>query len=84
MTPGSDAEPTAPTDPSEDRPRAMLGVGFWATVALCILCVLAGVGVAVLAPRLSAHRPAARVEAPPRAAASQPRPQALGERAQSR
>ncbi|THD74460.1 MAG: hypothetical protein E7812_19270 [Phenylobacterium sp.] len=79
MTPGSDAEITAPKDPAEYRPRALLGVSFWATVALCVLCVLAGIGVAVLAPRLWAHRPAPRVEAPlpaepPRPAAELPPP----------
>ena len=76
MTPGRDPAP-AP-DAADDRPRRLLGFGFWATVALCILCIVAGLGVAVLAPRLRAPRPA------PRAAASQPGPQALGERAQSR
>lgn len=50
MTP---AEPDPPPDPVEDRPRPLMGAGFWIMLAFGILCVLAGIGVATLAPRLS-------------------------------
>ncbi|HEX3700096.1 MAG TPA: hypothetical protein VHV27_05415 [Phenylobacterium sp.] len=72
MTRGSDADTAAPRDPAQYRPRRLLGVSFWATVALCVLCVAAGVGVAVLAPRLWANRPAPRAEAPPPAEPARP------------
>ncbi len=65
MSPSSEADIAAPRDPAEYRPRPLMGLAFWAVIAFGILCVLAGVGIAVLAPRLWAHRPAARVaEAP--------------------
>ena len=35
-------EITAPRDPAEYRPKPLMGVGFWALIALCVLCVLAG------------------------------------------
>lgn len=57
--------PDLPRDPAEYRRRPLMGVGFWATIAFGILCVLAGVGVAVLAPRYLAPKPpAARPLAP--------------------
>src|SRR5882724_10134662 len=64
----SDAgEITAPKDPAAYRPRPLLGVTFWAMLALMLLCVLAGVGVAEFGPRLFGSKPLARsaAEAPP-------------------
>ncbi len=43
-------QPDLPKDPAQYRPRA--GVSAWAMTAFAILCVLAGVGVALFAPRL--------------------------------
>jgi hypothetical protein len=48
---------TAPRDPAEYRPKPLLGVGFWALIALSVLCVLAGAAVATLAPKLLPARP---------------------------
>jgi hypothetical protein len=52
-------DPDLPIDPAEYRPRPLMGVGFWALIALCVLCVLAGAGVAVLGPKLWPRRPPA-------------------------
>jgi hypothetical protein len=60
MTPSPEADIAAPRDPAEYRPRPLLGFSFWATMAFGVICVLAGVGIAVLGPRLWAQRPAAR------------------------
>jgi hypothetical protein len=49
-----DAE--APKDPATYRPRPLLGVGFWVVMVFCVLCVLAGAGVAFLGPRLLTPR----------------------------
>jgi hypothetical protein len=70
MTPAPDApEITAPKDPAEYRPRPLLGVTFWAMLALMLLCVLAGVAIAEFGPRLMGQGPAARraPEPPPAA-----------------
>ena len=51
---------TLPTDertPSGGLPKPLMGLGFWALIALCVLCVLAGAGVAFLAPRLAPAKP---------------------------
>jgi hypothetical protein len=66
--------PDLPRDPAEYRRRPLMGVGFWALIAFGILCVLAGAGVAYLAPRyLAARPPAARPAAPvPMAAPAAP------------
>ena len=37
------SQPDLPKDPAEYRPKPLMGVGFWAMIALCVLCVLAGV-----------------------------------------
>lgn len=61
-------DPALPKDPAEYRPRPLMGLGFWALMALCVLCVLAGVGVAFLAPRFLPVRspaPPPAVEAAP-------------------
>jgi hypothetical protein len=61
MSPPSDAsEITAPKDPAAYRPRPLLGVTFWAMLALMLLCVLAGVAIAEFGPRLFNARPFAR------------------------
>jgi hypothetical protein len=73
MSPSSEAEIAAPRDPAEYRPRPVLGLGFWAVIAFGVLCVLAGAGVALLAPRLLANRPAVRIaEAAPAAEPARP------------
>lgn len=72
MSPLPDDDVAAPKDPAAYRPRPLLGVGFWAMMAICILCVLAGIGVAVLAPKLWAHRPGPHAELAP--SAEPPRP----------
>lgn len=70
-----DLPPDLPRDPAEYRPRPLLGVGFWAMIALCVLCVLAGAAVAVFAPRLLKPAPAAPPAAPaPPAAVAPPAP----------
>lgn len=63
------SSPGLPKDPAEYR-RRPLGLGLWSLLALCLLCVLVGVGGGVLAPRLLAERrpapaaqPAAEVQA---------------------
>lgn len=44
------------TDPPADddgyRAKPLMGPTFWIMIALCALCVAAGVAVALLAPRL--------------------------------
>jgi hypothetical protein len=57
--------PDLPRDPAEYRRRPLMGVGFWAFIAFGILCVLAGAGVAYLAPRYLGAKPPT---APPPAA----------------
>jgi hypothetical protein len=54
----SQSEPDLPKDPAEYRPRPLMGVSFWAMIAFGMLCVLAGAGVASLAPRLLPAHPA--------------------------
>ncbi len=51
---------SAPKDPADYRPRPLLGVTFWAMLALMFLCVLAGVGVANYGPRLFSPKLAVR------------------------
>ena len=62
---------SAPKDPAAYRPRPLLGVSFWAMIALSVLCVLAGVAIATVAPRLWAPRPA------PHAAETPPAPEPM-------
>ncbi|MCR5874046.1 hypothetical protein LRS10_07605 [Phenylobacterium sp. J426] len=72
-----DASPGLPKDPAEYR-RAPLGLGLWSLMALCLLCVLAGAGVAAFLPRFlpspveAPRRPAAAVEPAPMPAAAAP------------
>lgn len=56
VTPKPD-EITAPRDPAAYRRPRLMGPGFWAMLALCMVCVAAGAGFAVFAPRLLANRP---------------------------
>lgn len=66
------SESDIPRDPADYRPRPLMGFSIWALLAFGFVCVLAGVALAILAPRIWAARPAARpVEAP--AAAEPPR-----------
>ncbi|WP_068876500.1 MULTISPECIES: COG4223 family protein [unclassified Phenylobacterium] len=73
MTPNA---PDLPRDPAEYRPRPLTGPGVWATIAFGVLCVLAGVAVAILGPKLlyegreqpSGIKPVAAAVAPPPAA----------------
>jgi hypothetical protein len=63
MSPPSDtSQDTAPQDPAAYRPRPLLGFTFWAMIAFAVLCVLAGVAIANLGPRLFAT-PAAKAPA---------------------
>lgn len=60
------AETALPKDPAEYR-RRPLGLGLWSLLALCLLCILIGVGAGVMAPRLLPDRrpqPAAPPPAP--------------------
>ncbi|MBW8813575.1 MAG: hypothetical protein JF588_09135 [Caulobacterales bacterium] len=68
--------PDLPRDPAEYRRRPLMGVGFWAMIAFGILCVLAGAGVAYLAPRYLAPKPPAAPASAPPAAAAAPAPSA--------
>ena len=61
----SPSEPVPPSDPAEYRPKPLLGVGFWVMVAFGLLCVLAGVAVTLLGPRLMSARPEAALPATP-------------------
>jgi len=58
--PSDASEIGAPKDPATYRPRALLGVTFWAMLALMLLCVLAGVAVANYGPKLLGSRPPAK------------------------
>jgi hypothetical protein len=67
MTPPPDRDLAAPKDPAEYRPRPLLGFGFWALLVFGVICVVAGMLIAVFGPRLLAHRPAARLSEAPAA-----------------
>jgi hypothetical protein len=78
MSPTRDpAEISAPKDPAEYRAPRMMGPTFWAMIALCVICVLAGAAVGLVLPRVLANKPQPRpaaealppVEAPPPATA---------------
>jgi len=72
MTPPPDSDLTAPKDPAAYRPRALLGVGFWAAMVFGVLCVLAGVALATFGPRWLAKRPVPAAAAEPAAPAERP------------
>lgn len=67
-------EITAPRDPAEYRPKPLMGATFWAMMALMLLCVLAGVAVATVVPRVFASKPAASRPAEAAAPAETPAP----------
>lgn len=60
---------SAPKDPAEYRPKPAAGSTRWAVMALCVVCVLAGAAVGLVAPRILAARPEplAVAEIPPAA-----------------
>jgi hypothetical protein len=58
--PSDASEISAPKDPADYRPKPLLGVTFWAMMALMLLCVLAGVAIASFGPRWLSSRPSAR------------------------
>jgi hypothetical protein len=61
MIPPTDASDfTAPKDPADYRPRPLMGVTFWAMIALMLLCVLSGVAIAKFGTRWFGPGPAAR------------------------
>ena len=66
------SESTAPKDPAAYRPKPLLGVSFWAMIALAVICVLAGVAIAELAPRLGRPKPAPAAPAPDSALSAAP------------
>ena len=49
-------EPDSPDDPAEHRPSPLMGPAFWVFVGLGVLCVLAGIGVALLGPSMAPAR----------------------------
>ncbi|HWA62556.1 MAG TPA: hypothetical protein VG939_14330, partial [Caulobacteraceae bacterium] len=69
--PSDDLAPSR--DPADYGRRRMFSNAFWAMMVLCLLCVLGGVAVVVLAPRLL-HKPAATAPTAPPAAAAPVRP----------
>jgi hypothetical protein len=54
---------SAPKDPADYRPRPLLGITFWAMLALMLLCVLAGLAVANYGPRLFSPKPGVKAAA---------------------
>jgi hypothetical protein len=48
------SEVVTPQDGADAHPRPLMGATFWAMIALLLICVLAGVAVAVLVPRVLA------------------------------
>ena len=61
MSPPPDAsEITAPKDPAEYRPKPLMGATFWAMIALILLCVLAGVAITLVVPRVFGPKTPAR------------------------
>lgn len=60
----TDGGPSPPKDLTDDRPRALLGVGFWVVIVLGALCVLAGAGVASMGPSLWPAQPASPAASP--------------------
>ena len=56
VSPDPVTAPGLPNDPADYR-RRPLGLGLWTLLALCLLCVLAGAGVAGLLPRFLPDAP---------------------------
>ena len=63
-------EISAPKDPSDYRRKPLLGVTFWAMLALMLLCVLAGVAIATVGPRAFGPQLPAKPPAEPAAESS--------------
>ena len=62
--PPDPVELSAPRDPADyGRPRLM-GPSFWAMMALCVLCVIAGASVVAFGPKLFPAKPHPAAEAP--------------------
>jgi hypothetical protein len=69
MIPPADVPPTsAPKDSAVYRPRSVLGPTIWAMLAFGLFCILAGVAIADLGPRLFAAKSTSK--APPEAASA--------------
>ena len=66
-------EPDQPQNPAEPRPPPLMGAVFWVLMMFAVLCVLAGVVVAVLGPRLLPHKPQAAMSLAPDARLLPPR-----------
>lgn len=49
--------PEAPRDPAEYRPKPLMGAAFWVWVAFGLVCILAGMALAVFGPKLLPVRP---------------------------
>lgn len=60
----TDGGPDLRKAPADDRPRPLLGVGFWVVIVLGALCVLAGAGVASMGPSLWPAKPAPPAASP--------------------
>lgn len=67
MTPPPDRDLDAPKDPAEYRPRPLLGFGFWAILLFGVVCVVAGMLIALYGPKLLAPRPPQRQSEAPAA-----------------
>lgn len=65
MTTPPDRDLAAPKDPAEYRPRPLLGFGFWAILLFGLVCVVAGMLIALYGPKLLAHRPPQRLSEAP-------------------
>ncbi|MDB5435476.1 MAG: hypothetical protein JWR47_1733 [Phenylobacterium sp.] len=75
MIPPADAPPTAaPKDPAAYRPRPVLGLTVWAMLAFGLLCILAGVAIADLGPRLFAAKSTSKAPAEAASPADPPAP----------
>jgi hypothetical protein len=72
MSPSSDPDLSAPRDPAAYRPRPLLGVTFWAMIAFGVICVLAGVALATVGPKLLAQAPILTVSPEPAASPERP------------
>ena len=62
--PPDPVELTAPRDPAAYGRTRLMGPSFWAMMALCVLCVIAGASVVAFGPKLFPARPHPAAEAP--------------------
>ncbi|MBS0411782.1 MAG: hypothetical protein JSR86_17830, partial [Proteobacteria bacterium] len=67
--------------PAEPERRRLFSVGFWAMMALCLLCVLAGAAMVAFGPMFTGHgstpSPSPPAASPAAAASPAPAPSAL-------